>query len=593
MRMDVTQSAEMNMEPAVLRIVIERLGKWLPIGPVAVRGGKGDIEASLRTLGYEIADAGRSVATVVCSGAQDPEEIEGFLKGALESIDRVPVCIVLCGSVDQTCRVSWEKAMLSRQWRKHPLGELVAPYGELDRVTGLVMTAFEPLPDLAAHAYPLRALEEERDLHTDMMRESGRRSDAHLARYIQASRFVEDGDRVLDVACGLGYGSYQISRSTRAASVVGIDLSDYAVDYAKTNFSGTQGLAPCYSVGDAQDLSQMADGSADFAISIETLEHIPQPVQLLSELHRVLTPGGRLYASVPNDWSDESGKDPNPFHLHVYDWKALSEQFRAAGFHIEKAWLQDAGGGQKRHLAARSMLEVDPRRGPQCDGEWLLVLARKFTTDDAPRNDSLMSTVSDMLRAGGREEAMARLSSAAADSSQPLRRAASAMRLAALHAFSGDAARTQLAWSEGVVVAKPMLEEPALRRDAANLLALAYDALDHDGLSMVALLSRHPAAMALMELERFDPLLNMTDRAFNEGVTAEYEPLGLAGGQIRESLEAKRWLDQKYHEHVARIEELEAYTAQLEEARHWLDDQYHSLTEQVQRLRRAETSHGP
>ena len=74
---------------------------------------------------------------------------------------------------------------------------------------------------------------------------------------------------------------------------------------------------------------------------------------------------------------------------------------------------------------------------------------------------------------------------------------------------------------------------------------------------------------------------------------AEYEPLGLAGRQIRESLEAKRWLDQKYHEHVARIEELEAYTAQLEEARRWLDDQYHSLTEQVQHLRRAETSHGP
>lgn len=593
MRTDVTQSNEVNIEPAVLRILIERLGKWLPVGPVAVLGGSGDIEASLRVLGFEIADAGESVAAVVCSGAQNPEEVEEFLSDALENIGRIPVCIVLCGAVDQACRVSWEKAMLSREWRKHPLGEFVAPYGELDRVTGVVLTAFEPLPDFAAQAYPLRLLEEERDLHMDMLREAGRRSDAHLARYAQASRFVKDGDRVIDVACGLGYGSYQITRSTHAASVVGLDLSDYAVDYAKTNFSGTQGRAPHYLVGDAQDLSQMADGSADFAISIETIEHVPEPLRLLSELHRVLSPAGRLYASVPNDWSDESGKDPNPFHLHVYDWNALSEQFRSAGFYIEKAWLQDAGGGQKRHLSARSMLEVDPRRGPQCDGEWLLVLARKVTTGDAFRGDSRIFTVSDLLRAGGREEAMARLASEAADSSQPLRRAVSAIRLAALQAFSGDAESTKLAWSEGIVVAKPMLEEPALRRDAANLLALAYDALDHDGLPMVTLLARHPAAMELIELERFDPLTSLTDRAFNEGVSVEYEPLGLAGRQIRELLEAKSWLDRKYHEHVARIEELEAYAAQLEEARRWLDDQYHSLIEQVQHLRRAETSHGP
>ena len=57
------------------------------------------------------------------------------------------------------------------------------------------------------------------------------------------------------------------------------------------------------------------------------LEHLPEPDLLLAELHRVLTPEGRVYASVPNDWSDETGEDPNPFHFHVYDWPRLLAQF--------------------------------------------------------------------------------------------------------------------------------------------------------------------------------------------------------------------------------------------------------------------------
>lgn len=192
------------------------------------------------------------------------------------------------GAATNVARAQWEAAAIRQEWRKHPQNERVAPYGELDRVNGLLLMAFERVPDAAIAAYPLSALVEERDLHTDMTREAGRRSDAHMARYAQAAQFIRPGDRVIDVACGLGYGSYQLAHNSQAASFIGLDASDYAVDYASTCFAPDAPVEMSFVVGDAQDLSGMADGSADFAVSVETLEHLPEPDRLLAELHRVL-----------------------------------------------------------------------------------------------------------------------------------------------------------------------------------------------------------------------------------------------------------------------------------------------------------------
>lgn len=66
---------------------------------------------------------------------------------------------------------------------------------------------------------------------------------------------------------------------------------------------------------------RIVDASFDIIISFETLEHVENPESVLNEFYRLLSPGGRLITSVPNDWSDESGEDPNPFHFHVYKLK--------------------------------------------------------------------------------------------------------------------------------------------------------------------------------------------------------------------------------------------------------------------------------
>ena len=248
-------------------------------------------------------------------------------------------------------RAWWEQRFLEHGLRKHPRGQAVLPYTAIDREDreGRATLVFERLPAEALRAYPLSSLKAERDLPTDMLREAGRRSDAHIARYMLAAQFVRPNDRVLDVSCGLGYGSAVLWYNAEPERVTGIDVSDFAVEYATANYAHTgagsaQHAAVEFRVGDAQDLSFLADESVDLVVSFETLEHLRDPSAFLAQAHRVLTPGGRLVASVPNHWTDESGADPNQDHLHVYDWASLSGQI-GERFLIEAAFAQIAGGG--------------------------------------------------------------------------------------------------------------------------------------------------------------------------------------------------------------------------------------------------------
>lgn len=585
---DTLKATHLNLAPALQRVVVERVLSWLPPGPVRISGDITGVRRALLGAGVSLREeGGHSSAVVVLADVKDQASAIASIPSWLG--DRtVPVCVIIVGQgLDSSRRVFWEQAWIAAGWRKHARVEVVAPYGELDTLTGPLMLAFEPVSQEALGRYPLEALVAERDLHTDMTRESGRRSDAHMARYTQASQFIKDGDRVIDVACGLGYGTYQLAKMTRASSLLGIDASDYAADYATANFPAPPHAALRFSVGDAQALTSLADGSIDFAVSVETLEHLPEPDLLLSELHRVLAPGGRVYASVPNDWSDDTGEDPNPFHFHVYDWPRLHAQFQRNGFTIERAWLQDAGGGQKRHFSLRSMLEIDPSIGSSIDGEWLLVLARRSVDVGRGAEDAPLEVSRSLLLSGQSESAIASLEELAADRSLPLSPALASALLAIVHARAGQQDRAANAWAECADRLRPSLDDVQLRPIASSVLALAYAALGNPEKPVSSLLLNHAEAASCLGLPSAAFLHDdLRDRSVLVGDTAE-EPLNMTASAIRSTVEAKIWLAEKYAEHTSRIAELESYTAELEIARRWLDGQFHELTEQVKQLRKA------
>jgi SAM-dependent methyltransferase len=266
----------------------------------------------------------------------------------------------------------WENQLLDAGFARHPLSLTLTPYESLETEGDVLLLAARRLPDTLLRRFPREGLLEERSLHMDMLREAGRRADAHLARYALAATFVRPRDRVLDAACGLGYGAAMLTESTLADSVAGIDSSVHAIEYARSAY----GMSATFDCRDVSSLSSVPAGSLDLIVSFETVEHIEDPDSFLRESCRLLTPGGRFICSIPNRWVDESGRDPNPHHLHVFDRSSIL-QLCGRYFRIERLLGQTAGGGMKASALRRGWNEVVPTSDDGSDPEWWIVVAMK------------------------------------------------------------------------------------------------------------------------------------------------------------------------------------------------------------------------
>lgn len=279
-------------------------------------------------------------------------------------------------------RNAWEKMCFEAGFRKHPNYYGINDYSGLQHDGTHILIPLEKIPEKALSVHPLRSLAEERGLHMDMFRESGSRSDAHVYRYHLASQYVRPGDVVLDAACGLGYGSYVIQHTTKASEVLGIDGSDYAIEYAEANFGQGESRVRFQKGYLPQCLAEIPDHSIDMVLSFETLEHVEDPEALLAEFERILTPGGRIVVSVPNDWRDETGKDPNPYHLHVYLGETLREQITNR-FEVECFFAQSADRCKNldRPLEwkakPRTIVKVPGSGSLEIEAEWWLAVACK------------------------------------------------------------------------------------------------------------------------------------------------------------------------------------------------------------------------
>ena len=110
---------------------------------------------------------------------------------------------------------------------------------------------------------------------------------------------------VLDAGCGPGFYAEELIR--RGAVVTGFDASSEMVRLARTRL----GAAVDLRVSDLNDpLTWLADASHDLALMALVLHHVDNRASALSELHRVLRPGGRLVLSTTHpmrDWRFHGG----------------------------------------------------------------------------------------------------------------------------------------------------------------------------------------------------------------------------------------------------------------------------------------------
>jgi len=117
-------------------------------------------------------------------------------------------------------------------------------------------------------------------------------SKQHVQRYEFAAELVEPNWRVLDIACGVGYGSGLLH--AKGCQLIGVDYDDATVAEAREAFPAIQ-----FETGDALALP-FADASFDAIVSFETIEHVTDGQAFLAEMQRVLIPGGLLIISTPN-----------------------------------------------------------------------------------------------------------------------------------------------------------------------------------------------------------------------------------------------------------------------------------------------------
>jgi len=157
--------------------------------------------------------------------------------------------------------------------------------------------------------------------------------DEHLARYRWASRWVT-GRVVLDVACGTGYGA-KVLRAAGAREVLSFDVSPDALRFGLARY----GILAVRS--DALTMPLRAE-SCEAVVSLETIEHLENPLAFAKESWRILRPGGDLLLSTPNA-SRSTGS--NPYHLQEMTIDQLRAMFGEAGFRLAGIWGQHWGLG--------------------------------------------------------------------------------------------------------------------------------------------------------------------------------------------------------------------------------------------------------
>jgi len=108
------------------------------------------------------------------------------------------------------------------------------------------------------------------------------------------------GRRILEIGAGRGgFACWLATRSPAPAEIVAVDYSGVAVEKGRA-YSKAEGIGGItWETGDIQAIAH-ADASFDTVVSCETIEHVPDPAKAVSELARVLKPGGRLFLTTPN-----------------------------------------------------------------------------------------------------------------------------------------------------------------------------------------------------------------------------------------------------------------------------------------------------
>ncbi len=190
-------------------------------------------------------------------------------------------------------------------------------------MTSDVKSIAEPLPrEMMEHTYPiLFQVEQSHWWHI------GRRK--ILSTFVEANcRQVTDRrPRILDVGCGTGANLLMLSKYGDAE---GVDISEDALSFCRE-----RGLEKV-KLGAGEELPY-EDGTFDLVTAFDVVEHMDDDLAGLSEMRRVLRPGGKVLLFVPTFMFLWGLQDDVSHHRRRYRLPELERVLEQAGFEIERS----------------------------------------------------------------------------------------------------------------------------------------------------------------------------------------------------------------------------------------------------------------
>ena len=152
----------------------------------------------------------------------------------------------------------------------------------------------------------------------------------HMERYEFAARHLLPGN-VLDIACGVGYGTALLADKPAVTQAFGVDINSASVEYARRRYAKAKVLFECC------DADEFRPGRLfTNIVSLETIEHVGNPDALFTHLVSLLLPGGRLIASVPITPS----VDANPHHKRNFSRRTFKRMGKRNSLAYVNSMLQ-------------------------------------------------------------------------------------------------------------------------------------------------------------------------------------------------------------------------------------------------------------
>lgn len=170
----------------------------------------------------------------------------------------------------------------------------------------------------------------------------------HTRKWAVVKEMIQEvSSRVLDIGCADGWLTTRMAQVLSEAGVIGLDVSPKMINHARKEHPEVDFIC-----ADAHEIPFL-DGSFDLVICTETLEHVVDPLRVLLEIRRCLSPGGQAVISMDTGnslfnlawffWTKTKGRVWQGAHLHKFNRDKLKRLFKKASFKIKEERVSHLG----------------------------------------------------------------------------------------------------------------------------------------------------------------------------------------------------------------------------------------------------------